>query len=93
MSLICKKIPKIEKYFTNNLLRLISNLKSEAHLINFSKDQNTNLMIYMNLNDLNTNDTKLDYIKELLYQKILKDIKLQDNFGDKGYFSALTSKK
>jgi len=92
MALLCKKINKIEKFFTDKLKYKISSLNNEKYLLDFPKDLNTSVRIYLNLTDLNTNDNIIKNLKENFLQKIIKDVKLQDNFGNKGYFECLKSK-
>jgi len=92
MALLCKKINKIEKFFTDKLKYKISSLNNEKYLLDFPKDLNTSVRIYLNLTDLNTNDNMIKNLKENFLQKIIKDVKLQDNFGNKGYFECLKSK-
>lgn len=93
MSLLCKKINKIEKYFTEKLKNKLSNLQSEKNLLSFPQDLNLSLRIFLNLTDLNSSDNKITNLKEEFLRKIMKEIKLQDNFGNKGYFDSLKSKK
>lgn len=92
MALICKKITKIEKFFTEKLKNQLSNLNNNKNLLNFSKDLNSSIRIYMNFTDLNTNDNYIKNFKEEFLQKIIQDVNLQDNFGNKGYFECLKSK-
>ncbi len=92
MSLLCKKISKLEKFFTNKLKSQISSLNNENSLLNFPKDLNTSLRVYLNLSDLNTNDNYILHLKENFFKKIIKDVKLEDNFGNKGYYESLKSK-
>ena len=93
MSLLCKKINKIEKYFTEKLKNKLSNLQSEKNLLSFPQELNLSLRIFLNLTDLNSSDNKITNLKEEFLRKIMKEIKLQDNFGNKGYFDSLKSKK
>lgn len=91
MALICKKISKIEKIFSEKLKGQLSSLHSEKNLINFPKNLNSSLRIYLNLIDLNSTDSDINIVKEGFLEKLMKDIKLQDNFGNKGYFDSLIS--
>lgn len=92
MALVCKKINKIEKFFTDKLKTQLSKLKNDKSLLNFPKDLNSSIRIYLNFTDLNTNDIFIKNFKEEFLQKIIKDVKLEDNFGNKGYFDCLKSK-
>jgi hypothetical protein len=91
MALVCKKINKIEKFFTDKLRTQLSKLNNSKSLLNFPKDLNTSIRIYLNFTDLNTNDNYIKNFKEEFLQKIISDLKLQDNFGNKGYSECLKS--
>ena len=91
MALLCKNINKIEKFFTNKLKTQLTNLNNTRSLLNFPKDLNSSIRIFLNFADLNTNDNYIKNFKEEFLQKIISDVKLEDNFGNKGYFECLKS--
>lgn len=91
MALVCSKINKLGKFFTDKLTTQLSNLNNKKSLLNFPKDLNSSIRIFLNFSDLNTNDNYIKSFKEEFLQKIIHDVKLEDNFGNKGYFECLKS--
>ncbi len=92
MALLCKKINKIERFYTDKLKTQLSQLNNKSCLLNFPMDLNSSIRIFLNFSDLNTNDNYIKNFKEEFLQKIIRDVKLEDNFGNKGYFESLKSK-
>ncbi len=91
MALLCKKINQIGKFMNEKLIQQISTVQ-DKNLLNFSKDLNSTLRIFLNLSDINSKEMRMITLKENFLQKLMNDIKIKDNFGNCGYYDSLLGK-
>jgi len=105
MALVCNKITKIKKLFTNSLNSRIDKIDFKSLFSNIEKVAepphtvrlNHYLALYNNLKKSNFNSErsikpKLDELENLLEDKILKGIEVHENFGLDSLNTALQSK-